>query len=367
MTSSAAPPVPRGPSFWQAIRAKLIVSLALGAVFAWIVARGGVPIVPPRSAFTHVAWWAVPAYLATMLVTHTVRATRWRFLIAPVKQLAMRDVIALNWIGFLAIFALPLRLGEVARPALSKIRNGVPVSAGFGTIAVERVLDGIVTSLCVAWALFALPRHATNDPFARHLPLYGYASLAVFVAALAALVLFLWKRQFAMRLVASSVGLVSKPLGERIAEKVGSVADGVRSIGSARLAAGFLIESLAYWGCNALGMWVLARGCGLELGFGHATAIMGILAIGILLPAGPGLFGNFQFAVSAALKLYVSEDLVGTQGAVYIFLLYVTQASFISVAGIVPMLLMKVRPVDLVRIDALASLRPPPPPPAAGA
>ena len=58
---------------------------------------------------------------------------------------------------FFAIFALPLRLGEMARPALTKLRQGIPVSVGFGTIAVERVVDGLVTSLCVAWALFAIP------------------------------------------------------------------------------------------------------------------------------------------------------------------------------------------------------------------
>jgi hypothetical protein len=107
---------------------------------------------------------------------------------------------------------------------------------------------------------------------------------------------------------------------------VDSLADGLRSIRDVKLGAGFLFESLLYWGCNALGVWLLAVGCGLPLGFGHAMAVMGVLAIGILLPAGPGLFGNFQLAVTAILRLYLAEAVVETRGAVFVFLLYVLQS-----------------------------------------
>src|SRR5262245_25022834 len=95
---------------------KLIISIALGVLFAWLAARGGVPLVPPARAFGAVSPWAVPGYLASLCVVHLFRASRWRFLIAPVKHVPFRDVILLNWIGFFAIFALPLRLGEFARP-----------------------------------------------------------------------------------------------------------------------------------------------------------------------------------------------------------------------------------------------------------
>jgi len=346
-TSTAPPPAAR-PSLARRILPKLAVSLVLGALFAYLASRGGVPLLPPRESFAHVAWWAVPAYVGMMAVTHFFRASRWRFLVAPIKPVPLREVIALNWIGFFAIYALPLRLGELARPALSKLRLGIPVSAGLGTVAVERVLDGLVASLCVAWAIFALPRRDTGDELARHVPTYGMLALVVFVCALIALAMFLWQRALATRLTRWGFGLVSKKLGDKIAQKVGSVADGVRSIGDARLAAGFLAETIVYWGTNALGMWVLAVGVGLPMTFAVTVAIMGILAIGILLPAGPGLFGTFQLSLSAALKLYFAEAIVGTQGAVFIFLLYVIQASFICVVGIVPLYLMHIRARDVL-------------------
>jgi uncharacterized protein (TIRG00374 family) len=340
-------------SFLARVLPKFIVSLALGAVFAWIAARGGIPLLPPRAAFGGIQPWTVPVYLGSLLVLHYFRASRWRFLIAPIKRMPLLEVLLLNWVGFFAIFILPLRVGELARPALTKLRHGVPISAGFGTVAVERVLDGLVTSACVAFTLLALPRLPTTDSVARHLPAYGYAALGLFACAFIALGMFLWQRAFAVRLTRWTAGLVSPRLGQLLAEKVGNVADGLRSIGSPRLAAGFLVESGAYWGVNALGVWLLARGVGLPLHFGHAVAVMGVLAIGILLPTGPGLFGNFQLAVFACLKLFLPESVVATQGAVFVFLLYVLQSTVMIVAGVVPLYVLHLRMSDLLRVSVV--------------
>ena len=330
---------------------KLIISLALGGLFAWLAERGGVPLVPSRQAFASVSTWAVPGYLAWLVRVHLLRASRWRFLIAPVQRVPFSEVLLLNWIGFFAIFALPLRLGELARPALTKLRHRIPISVGFGTVAAERVIDGLLTSVFVAFTLFALPRVATTDSVARHLPTYGYAALVLFSCAFIALGMFLWQRRLAVRLTQWGAGLVSPRLGNLLAEKVGNVADGLRSIGSLKLGLGFLTESLLYWGINALGVWWLGRGVGLPMSFGHAVAVMGVLAIGILLPTGPGLFGNFQLAVVACLKLFFPEAVVAQQGAVFVFLLYVLQSSVMIVFGIVPLYSLHLRFRDLLRIS----------------
>ncbi len=339
----------------RGLLSKLVVSLLLGALFAYLVSKGGVPLIPQADALAQVTWWAVPAYLGILLVAHYFRASRWRFLIEPVHPVSIRDSIALNWVGFFAIFAFPLRLGEFARPALTKIRHGVPISAGMGTVAVERVVDGLLASLCVAWALFVLPTRPTDDPLARALPIYGYLAMAVFGAAMAMLLLFLWKEQWSARLVRRMAGWISPTTGDWIADKVSSVADGVRSLSRLDLSLKFLAETLAYWALNAASMWVLALGVGLPFTFGHAVAVMGVLAIGILLPAGPGMFGNFQLAISAGLKLYFAEQLVGFEGAVYIFLLYTAQALFLATTGIIPLYIMKIPFKALFSPDATPS------------
>jgi glycosyltransferase 2 family protein len=333
---------------------RLVLSLALGLLFVWIIGKGGLPLIPPRASFESLAWWALPAYVVTLSVTHLFRATRFRFLIRPVKELPLRDVIALNWIGFFAIFAFPLRLGEMARPMLTKVRHGISASAGIGTVAVERVFDGLLTSFCVAYGLFVLPTLPAESAVERALPGYGALALAVFGGAFVAVFCFLWQRERAIWLTKTLLGFASPKLGELVASKVDSVAEGLRSIQSARLLTLFTLETLVYWGVNAFGMWLLAVGCGIGISFGQVIGVMGIMAIGILLPAGPGLFGAFQLSAALGLSLYLPEEIVHHEGSLFIFLLYAVQATFITLAGLVPLYAMNLRLTSLVGSPANA-------------
>ena len=196
------------------------------------------------------------------------------------------------------------------------------------------------------------------DPLARALPGYGLTALAVFVCAFLALAVFLWKRAWAVRTTERVIGLVSKGLARFLATKVSDVADGLKTLADPRLAFGFVLETTLYWASNAVGMWILAQGCGLELSLGQAVGVMGILAIGILLPAGPGLFGSFQLAVSLALQLFFASEIVTGVGAVYVFLLFTIQAVGIVLAGVIPLLSMRLKLADLMpRLDGFGLLR----------
>ena len=57
----------------------------------------------------------------------------------------------------------------------------------------------------------------------------------------------------------------------------------------------------------------------------NPLAVMGVLAVGILVPAGPGLFGAFQAATFGALAMYFPSEVVMGKGSVYVFLLYSVQ------------------------------------------
>jgi len=140
------------------------------------------------------------------------------------------------------------------------------------------------------------------------------------------------------------------------------VADGLRSIGNARLFAGFMLETIAYWSLNAWYMWELGKASGLPLAFGHAVAVMGVLALGILLPSGPGLFGSFQVAVSAALKLYFPESEVVEAGSVFVFLLYITNALMMVAIGVVPLARMQLTLGDILAVKPSDETIPPPAP-----
>lgn len=332
--SIPAPPQPSSRKFLV----RLGLSLVVAGIFVWAMQRGGVPVVPPREAFAHVRWWTVPAYLLSLVIVHWFRAWRWDFLLRPVAKVSTSRIIAIAWVGFFAIMMLPLRMGEVVRPVLIRRDGRTSGSAAMGTIAAERVLDGLYVALLLAATLAWVPRLPLAGVTFMHFPVarvvtLGYLTVGVFTAALVVLGVFLAARGFAEKFTLKVVGLVSERLAQRLARMVGGLADGLRAIPDPKLMGPFLLQTTIYWVANALGMWLLGWGCGLPMTPGQGFAVMGVLAMGILLPAGPGLFGPFQYSIFLALRMYFPDDVVMSRGAAYVFLMYVCQLVFTTGAA----------------------------------
>jgi glycosyltransferase 2 family protein len=348
---SSLPPV--GPkAYRRKLFSRLGISAILAGVFVWFMRRAGLPVRPPARAFEQTQWAGVAAYFGLYGLMHYFRAVRWEYLLRPTAAIPRRRLISIGFIGFLAILLLPLRMGEVVRPYLLKREGHVSASAAMGTIAAERVLDGLYVALLLALALVLVPRRPDLQGVrigpidVAHIPQLGYLMVALFTAALAALGLFLWKRALAERLTLAVVGAVSPRLASRLGRVVGGVADGLRSLPDPKLMVPFTFYSALYWCINALGMWVLGLACGLPMTAGQGFAVMGVLSMGILLPAGPGLFGSFQLFVYAALMMFFPDEVVFHEGAAYVFLMYVVQLALHLVAGIVPLVIEKIAVSD---------------------
>ena len=62
-------------SLMRSMMPKLLLSLLLGALFWWVIQKGGIAVIPKgEAAFAHVDWATIPIYVAILLVTHLVRA-----------------------------------------------------------------------------------------------------------------------------------------------------------------------------------------------------------------------------------------------------------------------------------------------------
>lgn len=361
--SDTPAPAPATPPHrrWQV---RLLVSLLVAGAFLLFMQRGGVPMLPDRDSFKFVRWWTVPTYFASLLVVHWFRAWRWNYLLRPVAKVSHARIVAYAWVGFFAIMMLPLRMGEVVRPILLRREGNISGSAALGTIAAERVLDGLFVALLLAATLRFVHRPPLDGVSFSGIPVrmvvhYGYLTVAVFSAALFVLGFFLAARRLAERLTAMIVGVVSKRLAARLSRMVGDLADGLRSLPDPSLMGPFLLQTAIYWTVNALGMWLLGYGCGLPMNPAQGFAVMGVLAMGILLPAGPGLFGPFQYSIFLALMLYFPEHDVRTKGSVYVFLMYVCQFVFTTIAGIGSLLWAHIDP--RTALDESAVSAPPPP------
>jgi uncharacterized protein (TIRG00374 family) len=290
----------------------LILSLGMLALCTWLVWPDATERTELHAVIGGMRWadlWPyLAAYLGLQIVVHACRSLRWNHLLAPLGvRVPTGPLLAISSVGFMAILAFPARLGEFVRPGLLRNSRYTTTAAALGTVAVERIVDGLIISLLVFGAFFAL--HGPASP-SWMMPT-AYAALAVFSLALVFLVFAMWRPEPTVRL---GLALTLMP---RLAPRVAGVIEhklldmirGFAALKDVRNLALFLVWSIVYWGANGLGVWVLAHAFHLELSLVGAYATMGLLGVGISLPNSPGLVGQFQWFTLLGLSLYLGFDI----------------------------------------------------------
>ncbi len=303
----------------------LLLSATMLALCAWLVwpnadARHELAGVIAALRFRDLAPY-LAAYVGLLVVVQLCRSLRWNNLLAPLGvKIPTGPLLAISAVGFMAILALPARLGEFVRPGLLRKRGDLSAAAALGTVAVERIVDGLLVSLFVFGALFA-----RRGPGAPHwmMPM-AYGALGLFSAALVFLVFAVRRPEATVRFC---LGLTLLPrLAPRVARVIESklleMIRGLIVIRDPRNMGLFLVWSAVYWAANGLGVYILARAFHLDLSLVGSFATMGVCAVGIMLPNPPGLVGLFQAATLLGLSVYLGPGVgpraADTHSALYI-------------------------------------------------
>lgn len=318
---------------------KIFTSLLVGGVCTWLVVKN-MEWSLVWTELTLLPAWPVLLYVLTLAPTHFFRASRWTYLLRPIGvSLPMRRLLPISSVGFLAILALPFRLGEFVRPYYVVREGRCRMSAALGTVAVERVVDGLIVSL-ILFTTYMMSRAQFAKPLAvlGGVPLeyFAWLSLAVFVSATMFLALALkWPAvtiRWSLRL--SLLPRLAPQLAHKIGDKLGALIQGFRVLREPRDLLPFLLESFAYWGFNGLGMWLLARGMGLPVSLQAAYAMMAFTGVVISLPNSPGLVGQFQVGIVAVLAAFIDAKLVSAQGGAYAIVVHGIQVVWYLAFGL---------------------------------
>lgn len=307
-----------------------VVGVAISAGALWLTLRGkdlGAIWAAMRAGEYR---YLVP-YVAILLAIHLVRTVRWGLLLRPMTELPFARLNAVAAVGFMALALLPFRIGELARPLLVADGRKLRTSAALSSIVVERAADGLFTGLLLVVALLTVP---DRTPGIRVLRIGGVAVTAAFAAVLAFLAFAYRSRQRAVQVARALL----RPLPARLAERAAGMLDafihGLRVLPGARDVALFFGLTALYWALVAGGMAVLAAGFGFRLGVAETCTLVGVLVVGIMIPAGPGMIGTFQGAVVLGLSLFASADAVATRGMAYANVLWAAQIGQLTALGV---------------------------------
>jgi len=286
---------------WQAL-----AGVAISVVCLYWALRG----VSPAAFFREIRGanlWLFLASAAVATLTFPARASRWRIILAARSGgVRWTPVWHATAIGFMANTVRPARAGELARAYAGSRLVGLPFAASLGSVAVERVFDGLIVILLMAAAIAS-----ADFPAAVTIGSTNVSTIAAWLGGAFILALFLL---FALvhaprEALASLAALLRGTLPERAAEWIVRVTrgfiEGLSILRAPRDFARVVVWSLAVW---------LINGAAFYLGFlafhinglplTSPLLLQGIVAIGVAIPSSPGFFGLFEAGSRVSLGLY---------------------------------------------------------------
>jgi uncharacterized protein (TIRG00374 family) len=231
-----------------------------------------------------------------LFLSFWVRAWRWHFLLLPLKPVPVMPLFRSTMVGFMGNYLLPFHAGEVMRAVSIGQTQNISKSSALGSIVLERLLDGITLAL-IPFLLIAV---LDLPPWIMQINalLFG-----IYVVGLAVIMLSALRGWTHIRL-----RCFFSLFPQRVASRLGWTADlffdGTKGLRRARALLPVSLLSLLCWFLHGVYYYLLFEALSLNLSLGVALILQAMIGIGVMLPAGPGYIGNFEYATVLGLALF---------------------------------------------------------------
>ena len=277
------------------------VGILLSAVLIWFTLRG-VDLSDVWAQIRGADYLLLTASLVVAVAGYMIRAFRWRILLFPIDpNTGLWNRFRALIIGFMANNLLPARVGEFARAyALGRLERKVSVSAAFGSLVVERVMDGLVLGafLIGPTLLPSFPSEALGDGFG--LIVKGAMTLlGVMLAVLAVLLIF---PKPMVRLLEHLAGYLPASLSRTVVDSLEAFLEALGVIRSPVLLIQAFAWSVAFWFWHGLSFYLGMLAFDIDLGLAAAIFTEAVVGFAVALPAAPGFFGTFHAGAQFALE-----------------------------------------------------------------
>jgi glycosyltransferase 2 family protein len=278
------------------MKKKVIVGLALSALLVWLSIRG-IEFRGVVDGFRTIRCGYLLPAVAVMFLLQLLRSIRWGLILRPIGKVDQLSLFSVTSVGFLAIIAIPARLGELARPYLITKKSRIPMSSALGTIFVERVLDGLTVLIIAVATFFFTP---LPPWLVRSSGLFLLLTLALF----AVMILMIVRREASLRVLAPLIGRLPARHAGTVNRLIDHFIEGFRIIVDPALLFFVTLLSIVIWLVDVLAIYLLFLAFGLHLPVVAAFVLMIILIIGIAIPAAPGFIGNWHYFCILGLGLF---------------------------------------------------------------
>ncbi|HZD03876.1 MAG TPA: lysylphosphatidylglycerol synthase transmembrane domain-containing protein, partial [Longimicrobiales bacterium] len=281
---------------------KAVLGIIITVLLLWW-ALHGVPFGEVWIRIREADPWLLLASVAVATAGFGVRALRWKVLLHPLRPgTAFRTRFAAVSVGFMANNVLPVRVGEFARAyALSRLEP-VSASGAFGTLVVERALDGLtlLVFLLVAMMWPNFPGVGMAEGGSLRATVSAFI-LLIGVMVVGILVLFLYPRPF-VRTAERAATYLPEGLARLLVDALRAFLDALEIVRSPRLLLAASAWTVGFWAFQAVSFWLGMAAFGIHLGYVAAVFTETVVGFFVAVPSAPGFFGTFHSGARVALS-----------------------------------------------------------------
>ncbi len=248
-------------------------------------------------AFAHANYWWALASIPVYFVAAYFRAWRWKYLLRPLGEMKVTSLFPIVIIGFMANNLIPARAGEFVRAYVVGERHKVSKMAALGTIAVDRVFDGItlLPFLLIVIAVSGANFDLTVFHFTVDLRAIAAVMAVLFGFALVLLVLLALSENLSRWLVTLVLRFVPRRLKSQVQTLAESFLTGLHSFRSPMDMFLASVTSVVSWLLEATMYYMIGLAFGLHLGFDVFLLITAGANLLIAVVATQGGVGPFEF------------------------------------------------------------------------
>ena len=279
-----------------------IVIVLLVVVSIWLTVKD-VELGKLVSIIKNADYFWVVASIPIMLLSHWIRAIRWRTILKPIHPAkSTMNLFSAVMVGYAVNAVLP-RVGEVVRPFVYARREKISKSAVFATIIVERFIDVIFLL-----GLFAIVFFLNRDIISTAMPSLTNQDIVIYsMTGVALLIVMLLS-------IYTSLGgwmlkICVKPFSHNMYEKLDamlkSFVKGLEFIKSPSQYIRTIVESSLLWLFYALPMYIIFYSFNfqnhLNLGVLDAGLLLIVSGIGTTIAPTPGSVGVYHLMLQTAM------------------------------------------------------------------
>ncbi len=255
---------------------------------------------------------ATPVYLLGLWL----RAWRWQLVLRSTLPISIGEAFAMMMVGFAANNLLPIRAGEVVRAGMLRQAHGVGWTIGFGTIIVERVLDGLVLSAFLAITIAVAGGTVLLTGLALLAGAIGIGSTVV-LAALA------WRLEASMRLITRLLRFAPTRFRPQLRAWIGGFISGMTTLRGPRAWSVVMLATTLSWIAEAGAYWLVGLAFGLNVPALVYAGALGAANLALAAPATTGGVGPYEFFTREVVVAYGATAAAGTAYALALHALIV--------------------------------------------